>query len=350
MNRHADMHQLPVSTANIATSTRDVYRLLSSFWIAQAIHVVAALRIADFLAAGGQTAAELARATSMHAPSLYRVLRALAHVGIFAERPDGRFLLTPAAECLRTDARGSLHGYALMMGGQWVWRSCGEMLHSVQTGQTAFEHLFGASEFEFYARHPDADRISAAGLTSRSAIENPAILSAYNFDAMGTAVDIGGGEGTLLRSMLEAYPRMHGILFDRPEMLDGAKRLFSQSDMASRCSLQAGDFFQAIPCEGDVYILKKVLHDWDDERASEILRNCRKAIRDHARLLIVEMLVGTDRDGGLSAMLDLLMLVYTGGRERTEPEYGALLTASGFNLRRVIPTASAVNIIEAVPG
>jgi hypothetical protein len=343
------MHHVQRNSRSVVGPTQDIYRLMSGFWIAQAVHVAAKLGIADLLEGGPQTSASLAQATATHERSLYRLLRALASVGIFAEQLGGRFVLTPSAECLRTATPESLRAYAVMMGGQWVWRSCGEMLHSVRTGQAGFEYVFGAPEFEYYTRNPETGRIAAAGLTSRSALENMAVTSAYDFGDAGIVVDVGGGQGTLLRAILRAHPRTTGVLFDMFDVVNSSRALFDEEGLESRCTLQAGNFFAEMPPEGDVYIFKKIIHDWNDERACLILQNCRKVIPDRSRILLVEMLITAENEFSLATMLDLLMLVYTGGQERTEAEYRNLLAFSGFQLRRVIPTASAVSILEAVP-
>src|SRR5215210_4668643 len=216
--------------------------MINGAWVAQAIFVAAKLGIADMLRDGPKSLRVLSEPSGAHALSLYRVLRALASLGIFREDNDGRFDLTPMSECLRSDAAGSLRSYAIMMGEQWVWRSWGEIMHSVRTGEPAFGHVFGVPPFQYYAEHAEAGRISAEALAGRSAVENAAIVHAYRFPETGTVVDVGGGLGTLLASILEANPATRGVLFDLPHRITMARPLFGKSGPSERCRLLAGDF------------------------------------------------------------------------------------------------------------
>ena len=336
-------------TPRPANSAQDVLALTTGFWISQAIYVAAKLGIADSLRGGPKSAAELAATCDVHAPSLYRVLRALASLQIFAEDTERKFALTPAAECLTSDGLASLRAYAIMMGEQWVWRSCGEMLHSVRTGQSGFEHVFGAPVFDYWQSHPEAAGLSAEGLSSRSATENVAITSAFQFPEVGTLVDIGGGQGTLLVSVLTRNPSVHGVLFDLPHVLETAEPLLQSAHVRARCDLLSGNFFSSIPAGGNIYILKKVIHDWPDEQARIILKNCRAAISDHGRLLLIELVIPDGNEPSFGKMLDLLMLAYAGGRERTQTEYRDLLDSANFRLQRMVSTASPISIMEAVP-
>jgi hypothetical protein len=323
--------------------------LITGFWLSQAIFVVAKLGIADALVDGPKGVAELARRTATNEQALYRVLRALASAGIFAEGASREFRLTPLAHVLQSDSAGSLRSYAIMSGEQWVWRSFGALLHCVQTGQPGFEHVFGDHPFEFYKKNPEAAHISMEGLTSRSAPENAAVISAYDFGGAKQIVDIGGGEGTLLAAILVATPTLRGILFDVPLAAERAYQHLDAAGVRSRSEVQGGDFFRSVPAGGDVYVMKKVIHDWNDERALAILRNCRAFMPAHGRLLMIELIVSSGNEPSFAKMLDLLMLTYLGGRERTEGEYRSLLQSAGFRLQRVIPTASPVSLMEAVP-
>ena len=323
-------------------------RMIAGFWLTQAIYVAAKLGIADLLGNGPKPIAMLASQTETHERSLYRVLRTLAAAGVFVE-DEGRFDLTPMAMQLRRDVVGSLRPYAIMMGEQWAWRSLGEMLHSVRTGQSGFEHIFGATPFDYSKNHPGAARIGTEGVTSRSAPENDAVVSAYDFGNIETIVDVGGGQGTLITRILGANPRARGLLFDMPHMAGLARPVLVQAGLIHRCEFQAGNFFASVPSGGGIYIMKKVLHDWDDDRALEILQNCRAAIPAHGLLLLVELVVPAQNEPSFSKMLDLLMLTYVGGQERTEGEYRHLVTAAGFQLQRVLTSNSTVSIIEAVP-
>lgn len=319
-------------------------------WVSQALYVAAKLGIADLLHERPQSCASLAEATQMHAGALYRVLRALASVGVFAEHEEGRFSLTPLADLLRTDAPGSLRAFAIMLGAPEHWRAWEGVLHSVRTGQPAFDHVFGSPLFQYFSTHPEAARIFDDAMTSRSGQENTAIVAAYDFAATQTVVDVGGGQGTLLASILDAHPNTRGVLFDLAHVIAPTRARIERTGQAARWECVAGDFFAAVPAGGDCYLLKKVIHDWDDERAQCILTNCRTVIPDTGRLLLIEPLIPPGNETSFNKLLDLLMLVWNaGGRERTEREHQSLLASSGFHLSRVIPTRSGVSLIEAVP-
>jgi hypothetical protein len=324
--------------------------MVTGCWVSQALYVAAKLGIADLLHEGPQSCASLAEATQTHAGALYRVLRALASVGVLAEHEEGRFRLTPLADLLRTDAPGSLRAFAIMLGAPEHWRAWEGVLHSVRTGQPAFDHVFGSPLFQYFSTHPEAARIFDDAMTSRSGQENIAIVAAYDFAAIHTVVDVGGGQGTLLASILGVHPNTRGVLFDLSHVIAPTRARIERTGQAARWECVAGDFFAAVPAGGDCYLLKKVIHDWDDERAKHILTNCRTAIPDTGRLLLIEPLIPPGNEASFNKLLDLLMLVWNaGGRERTEREHQSLLASSGFHLSRVIPTRSGVSIIEAVP-
>ena len=324
--------------------------LLAGAWLAQALAVVAKLRVADLLDAGPRTPAEIATATGTDAGAMYRVLRALAGAGVFAEDESGRFGLTPLAGPLRADADDTIRSYAVMAGERWVWQSFGALEHSLRTGLPAFDQVFGAPLFDYYAAHPDAGRVSAEDLKSVGRGQDAAVVAAYDFPAAGTIVDVGGGQGGLLAAILAANPRARGVLLDVPHVAAMARQSVEAAGLSGRCRIEAGDFFSEVPALGDVYLLRKVIHDWDDERARRILRSCRSAMTEGSRLLLLEMVVPTGNTPAYAKLLDLLMLVYAGGRERTEAEYRKLLISAGFSMKRIVPTASAISIIEATPG
>ncbi|MGG5823415.1 methyltransferase [Falsiroseomonas sp. HW251] len=324
-------------------------RLVTGAWITQAVYAAAKLGLADLLRDGPRAASDLAEATATEPRALHRLLRTLASQGVFAEEPDGgRFRLTPLADLLRSDTPGSLRPFAIMMGEPLLWRSFGEFLYSLRTGKPAFDHVFGQPLFDYYADHPEAARIAVEGLTSRAASENMAVVAAYEFGAAQTVVDVGGGQGSLLAAILAANPQIKGVLLDKPHVVEMARPVLDSAVRTGRCTLQAGDFFAEVPPGGDLYLLKKVIHDWEDERAVAILRNIAAAMTPRARLLLVELVVPPGNAPSFAKLLDLLMMVYTGGRERTETEHRALLGEAGFELRRVIPTESTVSIVEAV--
>ena len=322
-------------------------QLLFGYRVSQGLMVAARLGLADLLASGPQGCPALAQATGTHAPSLYRLLRLLASVGVFAEDDQHRFALTPAAAFLRSDVDGTLRHMAMHLGEESHWRSWGELLHSVRTGGPAFGHLYGMGHFAYLARHPEEAATFDAFMVDQTAHAATAIVSAYDFAGVSTVVDVGGGRGTLLAAILTAYPALRGILFDQPQVLEGARALLEASGVASRCELSGGDFFQAVPAGGDAYLLQQILHDWDDERAKQILERCHAALPSDGRLLIVERLIPPGNAPAPAKSVDMVMLVILGGRERTEGEYADLLAGAGFRLARVIPTRSPFSILEA---
>lgn len=339
-----------MKSANAASPSMTMLHMATGCWVSQAIHIAAKLGIADLLQDGGKSCDALAVATQTHAGALYRLLRALASLGVFAEISDRHFQLTPLAECLRTNVPGSLRGFAIMLGGEEHWRAWGDVLYSVRTGQPAFDHVFGAPQFEYFAEHAEAGRVFNEGMTSRSGQENDAIIAAYDFSSLGTVIDVGGGQGTLLTTILRATANTRGVLFDLPHVIASARTTIEQAGELTRCEFREGDFFDSVLSGGDAYMLKKIIHDWDDDRALSILQNCRRAITSAGRLLLMEPIIPPGNGPSFNKLLDLLMLVWTGGgKERTEAEHRTLLASAGFRLTRVMPTVSPVSIIEAVP-
>ena len=321
--------------------------MISGAWVAQAIFVAAKLGIADLVKDEPRSAESLAEVTNVHPRALFRVLRALASLGIFAEKDGGRFGLTELAKPLLSDLPTSIRPFAVMMGSEWVWRSWGEIMHSVTHEKPAFEKVYGAPVFDYWAANPEAGRLSFEGLTSRSVPENAAVVSAYDFSSAGTVVDVGGGQGSLLVSILAANPELRGVLFDMPHVIEAARPVFEQAGLAGRCDLVAGDFFGSVPAGGDVYLLKKVIHDWEDEEAGTILRTCRAALSGEGRLLLIEPVIPAGNEPSFPKLLDLLMLVLPGGRERTEAEHEALLASAGLRVERIIPTLTSISILVA---
>jgi hypothetical protein len=314
--------------------------------IAMALTVAAKLRIADLLAEGPKTIAELAASTKTHAPSLYRVLRALASVDVFTEQADGRFTLTPMGEYLRTGVKGSLRGIADYCGSDWSWRAWGRLLESVQTGRTAFDSVFGEPVFEYLGKHPDESAVFNEGMTGFSSNIAPAVAEAYNFADFKTIVDVGGGHGMLLNTILQAYPGVNGIVFDSPHVVVGAEEAICAAGLDGRCRAVGGDFFQSVPA-GDAYLMKHIIHDWPDDKATTILRNCRNCVNPGGKLLLVELVIAPGNEADLGKILDLEMLVIASGQERTESEYRRLLAGAGWRLTRMLSTKSPTQIVEA---
>ncbi len=321
-------------------------QMISGFWISRAIYVAAKLGIADHLGDGHKTANELAAATGTHAPSLYRVLRALASVGVFTEDEKRGFTLTPLSETLRTDAPGSLRAFATVELGEEHYPAWGELMHSVKTGEIAFDRAFGMPVWKFFEQNPENAKTFNDAMTGMTLAVNDAVLSSYDFSSISKIVDVGGGHGSLIASILEANPQMRGVLFDASPGIEGASHRIEDEGIAERCEAIAGDFFESVPSGGDAYILKWIIHDWDDERSVTILKNCHQAMAENGRLLLVEAVVPHGSEPHFSKFIDLNMLVMTGGRERTGDEYRTLLEASGFKLTRIIPTDSPMSVIE----
>ena len=321
-------------------------RIATGYRLSQMLYVAASLGIADLLAAGPKSCADLAQSTGTHASSLHRALRALAGAGIFREEADGQFALTALAEPLRSDVPGSVRDYAIMQGQEWLWDAWGRAMHSVQTGDPAFSELHGMSIFSYLERHPDAATVFNAGMTSRAASADVSAAHVFDFSSARMIVDVGGGHGALLSTILQAYPAARGVLLDRPAVVAGARERMTAAGVADRCEVIGGDFFASVPAGGDCYVLSNVIHDWDDRSASAILRNCAGAMANGGRVLVIEAVLPTGNDPHPGKIADVQMLVLTGGRERTEREFRTLLNASGFMSTRILPTPSVVSIIE----
>ena len=325
---------------------RDVLReQIMGFRATQMIHVAAKLGLADLLAAGPRPVAELAAAAGAEPQALHRLLRALASLGIFAEDAAGDVMLTPQAELLRSDVQGSLRDIALLYGEDWLWQAYGNMTHSVRTGAPAFAKTHGQPFYGYLHAHPRAAARFNAAMTSFSSHETAAILEAYDFSAARSVVDIGGGHGALLAALLRAHPRMTGILFDLPSVLAGAEPVLGE--MAERARTVAGDFFDEAPAGADLYVMKSVLHNWDDTDALRILATCRTAMKPEARLLAIERVVPQGNAPAEAKLFDINMLVVAGGRERTEPEYRRLFEHAGLAVARVGATRSPLSVIVA---
>jgi hypothetical protein len=317
-------------------------------WVAQALSFAAKLGIADSLKDGPKGCDELARMNQMDADALYRVLRALASVGVFAEVADRRFALTPTAGFLRSDAPGSLRAVATMIGEDWTWRPWGDLYGCVKTGEPAFARVFGAPAFEYLARNPIAATVFDEAMTGWSMQNSPPVAAGYDFSGIETLMDVGGGHGLLLATILKANPSLKGVLYETPEVCEGARERFEAEGLADRCRVVPGDFFEAVPEGADACILKSVIHDWDDARAATILRNCARAVGPGGRVLLAEMVIppGDARHPG--KLLDLEMLVLVGGRERTEGQFRELFASAGIRLSRIVPTASPMCVVEGV--
>jgi hypothetical protein len=343
------MSPQPGAPPEASQASEQMAQMIMGFRVTQMIYVAARLGIADLLHERPRTAEELAGATGTHAPSLYRLLRALAGAGIFAEDAQGRFGMTPLAEPLRTGVPGSRRQQAILFGEEARWRAWGDLLYSVTTGEPAFPHLFSTTMWEYQSGRPELNAAFNDFMTAITAPSTPAVVAAYDFSGIDTLVDVGGGHGLLLAAILRANPHLRGILCDAPHVIEGARPLLEEAGVLDRCELASCDFFSSVPPGADAYLLKSIVHDWSDDLALAILQTCRRAIPDHGRLLLVENIVPPGNDPHPGKLTDLQMLVMLGGRERTESEFRSLLSAAGFTLTRTIPTESPVSIVEAVP-
>jgi len=324
--------------------------VITSYWVAFAVHAAARLGVADHLTRGPATSDELAAASKAHAPSLFRLLRMLAAQGIFRQREDGRFENTPLSETLRADVPASMRPFALMMLDGYNVVAWSHLLRSVQTGEESFTHVHGSPVFEYVASHPDKALEFGHAMTSISGAENPAIAAAYDYSKMSKLVDVGGGHGHLIAAILKKTPGLRGMVQDRPEVIQNASQQgpAKDPDIAGRLELVIGDFFQAVPKGADGYIMKYILHDWNDEQACRILANCRRAMTDGGRVLVVDNVIPAGNEDHWGKKLDVNMLVLTPGRERTAAEFHQLFSASGLRVQRIVPTACPLCIIEGV--
>ena len=322
--------------------------LINGFQITQAICVAATLRIADHLNDGARSAGELAALTKSHPGSLYRLLRALAAVGVFREEEGRKFTLTPMGDCLRTNSATPLGAWAEVVGNPYYWQVWGHLLHSVQTGENAFQNLNGRDVWQFRAEHPEQGATFDRAMTQLSRGGAEAVIRAYDFSAFRHIVDVGGGHGLMLAAILRAHPHMRGTLFDRPHVVAGAKAVLAERGVIERCDIVGGSFFETVPEGADAYLMRVVIHDWEDDEAIAILKVCRHAMGETAKLLLIERLIAPPNEMPAAKFGDLNMLVLPGGRERTREEFSDLFARSGFELTRVFP-AGILNVIEARP-
>ncbi|MDA9467504.1 methyltransferase [Bradyrhizobium sp. CCBAU 53415] len=320
----------------------------SAYWISRVVFDAAKLGLADQLSNGPKNAIELAHVTRTHAPSLHRLMRTLASLGVLTETDNQRFALTPLGEALKTDAPGSAQAAILLHGSEWHSAAFQQMLHSIETGETAMEKVSGLPLFDYLSKNPSDASLFNKMITGVHAGEPAAVAAGYDFSTCKTVVDVGGGTGSVLAAILAQHPGPRGVLFDSPHVVAEAPPLLKAKAVTERVAIESGNFFHAVPSGGDCYILSHILHDWNDEQCVTILDNCRRAMKPGGRLLIIEMVLPPGDTPHPGKILDMVMLVVVGGVERTEAEYAALLSKSGFRLNSTVPTNSAVSIVEAV--
>jgi hypothetical protein len=320
----------------------------TAYWASSVLYAAAEIGLADRLDEP-KSAGELAGPLEVHAPSLHRLMRTLASLGVLTERDGQRFALTPLGAALKTDAPGAARSTLRTLGGPAFWRAFENIVHSVRTGQTGFEKSHGKPIFEHLAGRPTEASLFSETMVGFHGAEPAAVAAAYDFSALETIVDVGGATGNMLAAILSRYPQPRGVLFDLPHVVKDAPALLGAAGMSDRVATAAGDFFGAVPTGGDAYVLSHVVHDWSEEQCLTILGNIRKAIKPSGRLLIVEMVLPPGDVAHPGKMLDMVMLVVPGGQERTSVEYEALLAKAGFRVERVVPTESAVSVVEAFP-
>jgi SAM-dependent methyltransferase len=321
-------------------------RMIDGYKDTQFVALAAQLGIADLLEGGNLTSDQLADATGANPDALYRALRVLAVRGIFAELPERRFAITPISDLLRTQHPASRREIAVFDAGPW-YRAYGALAHTVATGENAFRHVHGVSLFEYLADHPDEAQMFDRRMTSFSTEEIPQIVDAYDFSDAHTVVDVGGGEGGLMAAVLEANPALRGVVFDLPHVVSRAEHELRERGVADRCSLVGGDFFQSVPAAADLYLLKWIIHDWEDNDAGRILSNCARAMNPSGRVVLAEVVIGAANSGDDGPLLDVHMMVLPGGRERTEAEFAKLFSAAGLRLTRLIVTSGIMCLLEA---
>lgn len=332
------------STAN----PMQLLRMIDGLIIQQALFAAATLGVADLLKNGPRTTHELAEEVTVGESALHRILRALASQGIFEETSPRTFANTALSHFLRTGVPGSVRSVILFRGSEFFFAPFGEILYSIRTGHPAREKMYGMNAFEYLKQNPEMARTFDDAMTGMSQLLGPGIAAAYDFGVWDSVMDVGGGNGILLAAILKAHPRLRGVLADLPHVLERARdRGFLDGELEGRCAMEDCDFFGQVPSGCRAYVLKSVIHDWDDERAHEILVNCRRAVPDDGALLLVEFAVADGNSPSVGKLLDITMMVLTGGKERTVPEYRDLLASAGFRLNKVVPVPGDIQIIEA---
>jgi O-methyltransferase domain/Dimerisation domain len=326
-----------------------LFQMLIGKWLSSAISAAARLGIADRLESGPKTAKQLASELNVHERSLYRLLRALASVGVFHEGEGELFNQTPLSDPLRSNAKPCLRNLAMMLIDDWHNKAWAELAWTIETGRPAPEKVFGMSLFEYLSKYPEEAANFNNGMTDLSKGDGPAVVASYDFSRFEHIVDVGGGVGAMLAAILESAPKLRGTLLDMPYVIERARKAPLLASSAARCEFAGGSFFEAVPKGADAYIMKHIIHDWDDEHATIILANCRKAMLPDGKLLVVDRVVGPASQPDQAKLFDLEMMVTPGGLERSEPEWRRLFAAAGFRLERIIPMPAPQSILEGTP-
>ncbi len=323
-------------------------QMATGYWLSKMVYVAAKLGLADRLASGPLSVSALASSVGAQSGPLHRLMRGLASVGVFVEGEPQVFALNPAAEYLRDDHPQSVRPLTIMAG-ETQFEAWADLLHSVQTGQTGFEHRFGRPLFDYLGDHPEQAAMFDRAMVSIHGRETAAILDAYDFRSFKRIVDIGGGNASQMVEILQKHRNLSGMVFDLPHVVERARDALQRANLANRCDTRGGSFFEEVPAGGDAYLLRHIIHDWDDAASAAILKTIRKAIPAHGKLLVIETVIPPGNDPCFAKLLDLTMLVIPGGLERTQDQYTTLLADAGFQLTRVVPTTGGVDVIEALP-
>jgi hypothetical protein len=342
------MEGIGVVTSDEVSPADAIRQWSTAYQVSRVLHIVAKLGIADLLKDGPRSVEALAASTATHAPTLYRLLRLLASHGIFAEQDNGQFDLTQRAQMLRSDVPDSQLGWVLLNGGPSYWACWGALEETARSGESQFQRLHGVSRWQYLEHNPDESAIFDSAMSVLTGVESAAVTSAYDFSQFGTLVDVGGGVGGQLAAILAAHPSVKGTLFDQPHVVSESAGTLERAGVTDRCQVVGGSFFESVPGGADAYLLKSVIHDWDDERSIAILRTCRAAMTNTSRLLLVERIIQPGNGPDPAKAIDVLMLVIPGGRERTVDEFERLFAEAGLRLTNVVRTRSLMNIVEAV--
>ena len=325
-----------------------ILQLLNGVYVAGAVSCLAQLGIPDLIEAAPRSAEELANQIGAHPQALYRLMRATASVGVLSEGPDGKFSQTPMSKVLRKDATPSLRALAIMGGRDWHGRGWSHLDYCVRTGKQALDQIYGENVFEFLKQRPAEAQIFNDAMTDLSMIDGPAVAEAYNFQGIRSIVDIAGGHGLLLATILQKNPHLQGTLYEVPHVLEGAAN-GPLKPLMERCALASGDMFTSVPAGADAYLMKHIIHDWPDHKCIEILKACRKGVNSGGKLLVVDSVIQPGNDFSPGKFLDLQMLIFPGGCERTEKQFRDLFAAAGWRLNRIVQTVASDSIVEGVP-
>jgi O-methyltransferase domain len=340
-------------TSTTAPQT-EMRSLIAGYWVSRLIYVAARLNLADLMKDGARTADDLASRAGVNGPALYRMLRTLSSYGVFTETTGRRFKLTALGSTLRSDALASMHGFALFLIGSPVWNAWEDLEFAVRTGRLPFDRLYGMPFYKYLNEHPDNLKIFGEAMTSLSGTENPEFVAAfqkiYKPARVRTLIDVGGGFGSLLAGLLRKNARLNGILFDLPSVIERARedRHLSDAKIAGRCTFAGGDMFESVPRGGDAYVMKYILHNWDDDHCVRLLTNCREAMNNGGRILVADSVVPPVEKPDWGKLLDIQMMVVVPGKERTREEFAALFKRAGLRLTRIIPTRCPLSLIEGV--